>query len=88
MRPFPFSDLAAVMGVSEAHACRLLGINGSVAQDYRRNGVGIRAADRLAVRAGFHPSNVWPSWFEVAENARRERMAVDAERKRRARAVA
>lgn len=30
------------------------------------DGVSFLTADRLAVQAGYHPAEVWPSWFEDA----------------------
>lgn len=65
-RRFPFAPLAAAMGATEPQAARELGLSGSTEQQYRRDGVTERVADRLAVKAGLHPWMVWP---EMAEQA-------------------
>lgn len=57
---FPFDRLVAAMGVSPNRACVELGISGTTAQEYRALGVTECVADRLAVRAGFHPYEIWP----------------------------
>jgi hypothetical protein len=61
---FPFAPLAALMALSEHLACQQLRVSGRTAQEYRRDGVSALVADRLAVRAGFHPAEVWPSWWD------------------------
>lgn len=60
MRRYPFAPLAEQMGVSEGEACRRLKLSGRTEQEYRRQGVSERVADRLAVAAGFHPFSIWP----------------------------
>jgi len=66
---YPLQPLADAMGLSLAAACRALGVSGSTMQDYRHRGLTERVADRLAVRAGFHPAEVWPDWgHRVCDN--------------------
>ena len=45
---------------------RQLGVNRQQVLRYRKEGLRPLVADKLAVRAGFHPSLVWPSWFADA----------------------
>ena len=66
MSSYPFADLAAAMRLTEHQATAVLGLSGSTAQDYRHNGMSWRVADRLAVKAGFHPGQVWPEWIDDA----------------------
>lgn len=61
---YPLEPLASAMGETVAAACRLLGVSGSVQQEYRRRGVTERVADRLAVRAGLHAYEVWPEMVD------------------------
>lgn len=60
-RRYPLEPLRAAVGASSINAMlRRLGVSGSTEQDYRRNGVTEKVADRLAVKAGFNPYEVWP----------------------------
>jgi hypothetical protein len=61
---YPFAPLAALMGVNESQACKQLRVSGSTAQKYRRDGMTAIVADGMAVRAGFHPQDVWSSWMD------------------------
>lgn len=61
---YPFASLAAAMCTTEARAARELGLSGSTEQQYRRDGVSARVADRLAVKAGVHPYEVWPEMVD------------------------
>ena len=45
-----------------------LGVSRSVVIQARQRGLSVRQADEFACRAGYHPSLVWPSWFEDAED--------------------
>lgn len=63
---YPFADLANAMGLSENAACRALNVSGSTQQDYRSRGLSERVADRLAVKAGLHPFEVWPDMIAEA----------------------
>lgn len=67
------TDLAAALGVSAR----------SVHQ-YRRRDLSLDVADQLAIRAGWHPAEVWPDWWELTAAADAERTErTEAERKRR-----
>ncbi len=78
MRRYPFSELASAMGCSEHAACVRLGVSGSTEQSYRRSGVTLEVAERLALRAGLHPFEVWPS---MPEDHRRDQWAAYARRR-------
>lgn len=60
-RRYPWAPLAALVGSGLAGK---LNVSGSTLQDYQTRGVTPRVADRLAMKAGLHPSLVWPSWFD------------------------
>lgn len=62
---YPFVRLAEAMGATEAAASRALGLSGSTMQHYRTHGVSEKVADRLAVKAGLHPFEVWPEMVEI-----------------------
>lgn len=49
-----------------------LGMSRSAVQAGRTRGLSADQADRYAVRAGYHPSLVWPSWFDDAEDDARD----------------
>jgi hypothetical protein len=53
-----------------------------VQQLRRRGGLSLDQADRYAIRAGWHPAEVWPQWWELVEQADAERTE-RAEAKRR-----
>jgi len=63
---YPFAPLAAAMGMSENGAARALGLSGSSYKQYRSAGVSELVGDRLAVRAGLHPYEVWPEMVDAA----------------------
>lgn len=63
-RRYDLAPLADAMGEPLPSLGRRLNIGGSTWVEYRDQGVTARVADRLATKAGFHPSLVWPSWFE------------------------
>jgi hypothetical protein len=78
VKRYPFADLARTMGLSEHQAGVALGLSGSTQQEYRQRGVTERVGDRLACKAGFHPSEVWPDWMtDSIERASRECAADD-----------
>lgn len=62
---YPVNRLAAVLGMTEHAALAWLGITGTEQQEYRRRGLTDYQADRLAVKAGYHPAVIWP---ELAED--------------------
>jgi len=31
---------------------------------YRRQGIPLRSADRIAIRAGYHPVEIWPDFYQ------------------------
>lgn len=63
---FPVEPLVAAAGVTSLAAlARRCGVGGSQMRLYRENGMSARVADRLAVRVGLHPAEVWSDWFEA-----------------------
>lgn len=69
MRRYPFADLAAAMRMSEHAAAVQLGLSGSTEQTYRRDGLSEKVADRLAVKAGLHPVNVWVDYIDYKDRS-------------------
>lgn len=65
MRRYPLDALVAVSGLSEAALARLVRLSGTTLKNARENGLREDAADRYAVRAGFHPAEVWTDWSTV-----------------------
>jgi hypothetical protein len=64
-RLFDFGCLeaAAGCGASATSLSRLLGIDTAQLHRWRRHGLTDDQADQLAVRAGFHPAEVWGEWW-------------------------
>lgn len=83
---YPFAPLAKAMCMTEAQACRELGISGSTQQEYRSVGMSEKVADRMAVKAGLHAFDIWPEMVEhaIADELEARRRA-SRERKRRQR---
>lgn len=63
-RRYSVAPLARLMHRSEYSALAALGVSGTTSKQYRADGVSRRVADRLAVNAGYHPSEVWPEITE------------------------
>ena len=77
-RRYPIQALTEMMALGFAEGMRALKISGSTYQKYRDQGVSRVSADRLAVRAGFHPYEVWPDMADHDyEDASRECEADD-----------
>ena len=51
---------------------RVLGIAPGTIARQRQTGLRVREADLYAVRAGYHPALVWPSWFDDAMDESRD----------------
>lgn len=61
---YPLDPLFALMGETPHAACKILRLAGRTQKEYRRDGVTAKVADRMAVRAGFHPYEVWPEMVD------------------------
>lgn len=61
---YPFDALARKMGVSPNQAGKQLGLSGSTLQDMQRRGLSDDQCERWALRAGFHPFEVWPELID------------------------
>lgn len=67
MTRLPFADLEAMVDTRHlpGTVAQVLGISGTTANRYRREGLSVKQADKLACRAGLHPANVWPEqWVD------------------------
>ena len=66
MTTYPFAALIEQMGnPSASEAAAVLGVNVRSIHRYKAEEfLSVDLADRLAVRAGFHPAEVWPSWWD------------------------
>lgn len=49
-----------------ASVARVLNVSGQRLASFAEYGIEERTAERLAVRAGFHPSVIWTEWFDDA----------------------
>lgn len=80
MKPvrYPIQPLFDLIGGSFDSTRRQLGISGSQANAYKQHGLIEETAERLAVRAGFHPFSVWPEMVDdvIDECEGRPRVAV------------
>lgn len=70
MRRYPVQPLLDLSGLT--YSALLRGKNGEAYRSIRENGLTPYMADQLAVKAGFHPSDVWETWAddEFAELSR------------------
>lgn len=57
---YPIEPLLEAMGVSWSQAAQQLGIGGPEYRRYRDEGMTRDTAERKALKAGFHPYEVWP----------------------------
>lgn len=63
MKLYPFAPLAELMKLSPSAAAIALNVGGSRFR-YLTYGMTEQQADRMAVRAGFHPFVVWPEMVD------------------------
>lgn len=61
---YDFQRLVDLMETTQRQAQKQLTMSGQTFKNAVENGLGFWAADRYAVRAGFHPAFVWPEWLE------------------------
>lgn len=61
---YPLEPLFAKIGGSFDHTRRQLGLSGGQANAYRAKGCIEETAERLAIRAGFHPFEIWPEMVD------------------------
>lgn len=61
---YPLDPLFDAMRLSPHQACVVLGLSGSTQKEYRARGVTEKVADRLAVKAGLSPYEVWPEMVD------------------------
>jgi hypothetical protein len=47
-------------------AAIVLGVHSKTPQNWVRRGLGELQADRMACRLGYHPSLIWPEWWDGA----------------------
>lgn len=73
MRRYELAALVAASGLTESQLAIKVKLSGSSLKKARETGLIESAADRYAVRAGFHPYEVWPEMADHAlEDAGRE----------------
>jgi len=68
--PSPRLSLEPLVSMYGSVSClaRALGRQRAQVQKWRRNGVPLVSADRIAVAVGLHPVEVWPDWYAVTED--------------------
>ena len=60
----PVEPLVARYGNVSALA-RALGVDRVQVSRWRRTGIGLATADRLAIAIGLHPVDLWPEWYDL-----------------------
>jgi lambda repressor-like predicted transcriptional regulator len=58
----PTCEGESTAGLS-AKTAALTGLHRSMVSRYRRNGIPVLQADRIAVALGRHPGEIWPEWW-------------------------
>ena len=63
---FSLTDLEILIGAtSDRDIAQATDSTRRTVQRWRHQGLSARQADRAAVRAGFHPANIWPHWYRA-----------------------
>lgn len=66
-RRYPYEPLAELVGGTTAEQAERLGVSHHLVRALKRRGLSAAQADRYAIVAGVHPSLLWPSWFDDAQ---------------------
>lgn len=66
---FQFAPLLAILPTSNDERAAKLRTSWATLRRYEAEGLDTYQADRCAVRAGYHPANVWPDWWSAEEGA-------------------
>lgn len=61
---YPIEPLARAMRVPVEQVATALGISGTTWRIIREHGARDHTADRMAIRAGFHPFLIWPDMLD------------------------
>lgn len=78
MRRYPLAPLVEASGLGEHDLARRVGLSGSTLKKARLEGLVESAADRYAIRAGFHPYTIWPEMLDhVLEDVGGRQCAAD-----------
>lgn len=65
-RPFPIAPLLTLSRASSlSELCLMVGARKTAVSTAAAEGLTDTQADRWAVALGFHPSEVWPSWWAL-----------------------
>jgi hypothetical protein len=60
---FPIDDLQRIIcAETDGDIALATGFCRRTVQRWRRDGLTPIIADRAAIRAGYHPANIWPHW--------------------------
>lgn len=59
--PAAGNNRATTIGIA-GRAGHVLDVNASQIHLWRRDGLPDQAADRIALRLGYHPAQIWPDW--------------------------
>ena len=80
-RYYPLEALVTASGMTEAALARRVGMSGTLLKNARTYGLREEAADRFAIRAGFHPCEVWDDWFayETDQNTEDDQKILEPE---------
>ena len=52
-------------GATDTEFCETIGITRHQFNNWRKNGIHLYSADKLAVSLGYHPSYFWPEYWEI-----------------------
>lgn len=63
-RTYPIEPLLEATGMTMSQLAQALGIGGPEYRRYRQDGMSRDVAERKALKAGFHPYEVWPEMVE------------------------
>lgn len=66
-RRYPLQPLEARLHQTDHNLARTLNINHHTLQHLRTHGLTWQQADRYAIRAGYHPTELWPTYTQDAE---------------------
>ena len=69
-RPYEFTRRGALdvmddMALTVGFIAELAGVSRRAVHRWKIAGVPVWYADRIAVRAGGHPTAIWPDWYEL-----------------------
>jgi hypothetical protein len=67
LRQYPANKLLEHIKGHDSYIANLLGVRRVTLNEWRTNNTHFSCwrADRLAIRAGYHPAQIWPDWLDI-----------------------